>query len=273
MLDGHRHGGVSLEGQTAGEHLIEDHTCRVEIGPGIDVAASGLLRGDIVDGTQGLLGHGGLGRGHDPGDAEVGHLHTAVPEDHDVLGLDVPVDDPPAVGVAQGPDDLGGEVEGLPPGQGAVLLLHILLEGQAVNELHDDVVQVVAVAVIIDGNDIRMGEHGDCPGLLVEAAAEVTVGGQVPLEDLDGHIPLQTVAVGLVDHSHPSNPDHVEDFIPVIEHFTDVLIHGNTLLIKLGTERRSHCPRPLRAGPGPGAGGRPLPPYPPPGPQKGSPGR
>ena len=55
--------------------------------------------GDIVHRPQSLLGQGGLGGGHDPGDAEVGHLDAAVPEDHDVLGLDVPVDDPPAVGV------------------------------------------------------------------------------------------------------------------------------------------------------------------------------
>ena len=75
-----------------------------------------------------------------------------------------------------------------------------------------------------------MGEHGDRLGLLVEAAAELRVGGQVLFQNLDGHETVEPMAVCLVDHRHSSYPDHVEDFIPVIEHFTDVLIHGNTLL-------------------------------------------
>ena len=35
------------------------------------------------------------------GNAEIRHFHRAVPENHDILGLDVPVDDAPAVGVAE----------------------------------------------------------------------------------------------------------------------------------------------------------------------------
>ena len=53
-----------------------------------------------MDGAQRLLGQS-LGGVFQAGDAEVGHLHAAVPQHHDVLGLDVPVDDAPAVGVAE----------------------------------------------------------------------------------------------------------------------------------------------------------------------------
>ena len=43
------------------------------------------------------------------GDAEIGYFHRAVPQNHDVLGLDIPVDDAPAVGVFQGLGDLQGK--------------------------------------------------------------------------------------------------------------------------------------------------------------------
>ena len=114
----------------------------------------GLLRRDVVHRAQGLLGQGAVPPGGHPGDAEVGHLHTAVPEDHNVVGLDVPVDDPPAVGVAQRLDDLGDEVEGLPPVQLISLFLHILLQGDPVDQLHHDVLKVGGAAHVVHRHDI-----------------------------------------------------------------------------------------------------------------------
>ena len=42
------------------------------------------------------------------------------------MGLDVPVNDAPAVGVAQGLGDLGDEMQGLPPVELVPFFLHIL---------------------------------------------------------------------------------------------------------------------------------------------------
>ena len=76
--------------------------------------------------ANGLVGHGlGLAL-EEAGNAEVGHLDGAVLQEHDVLGLDVPVDDALLVGTLQGHEDLGGEVDSLLPADGA-LLLDILL--------------------------------------------------------------------------------------------------------------------------------------------------
>ena len=58
------------------------------------------------------------------------------------MGLDVTVDDAAAVRVLKCLADLRGEVQGLAPVERA-LLLHILLEGNALDQLHDDVVDVV----------------------------------------------------------------------------------------------------------------------------------
>ena len=217
MLDGHRHRGVPLVGQATGDHLVEHHAGRVDVAAGVDVAAPGLLGGDIVDGAQGLLGQGGLGGGGEPGDAEVGHLQAAVPQHHDVVGLDVPVDDAPAVGVGEGLHDLGDEVEGLPPGQLAPLLLHVLLEGDAVQQLHDDVVQLRRVGHVVHRHDVGVGEHGHGLGLVVEAAAELGVLGQLLLEDLDGHQPVEPVIPALVHHGHAADADALQDLISVVE--------------------------------------------------------
>ena len=181
VLDGHGHRGVPIKGQAPGEHLIENHAGRVDIRPGVNMAASGLLRGNIVHRPQGLLGQGVLGGGHDPGNAKVSHLHTAVPEHHNILGLNIPVNDPPAVGVSQGPDNLRDKIQGLPPVQATFFFLHILLEGNAVDELHDDIVQIIPLADIVHRDDVGVGEHGNCLGLLMEPAAEFRIGGQVPL--------------------------------------------------------------------------------------------
>lgn len=48
VLDRHRHRGLPLIGQAASDHLIEYHTGGVDIAAGVDMAAAGLLRRDIV---------------------------------------------------------------------------------------------------------------------------------------------------------------------------------------------------------------------------------
>ena len=77
------------------------------------------------------------------------------------MGLDVPVDDPPAVGVTQGLGDLDDEMKRLPPVQAVALFLHVLLQGDAVDEFHHDVLQLGGAAHIIYGHNIGMGQHGD----------------------------------------------------------------------------------------------------------------
>ena len=217
VLNGHRHRGIPLEGQAAGDHLIQHHTGGVQVRPGIDVAAPGLLRGDIVDGAQGLLGQRAVSAGHHPGDAEVGHLHAAVPQDHHIVGLDVPVNDPPAVGVAQGLGDLGDEVQRLTPVQLVSLFLHILLQGNAVDQLHDDVFQRRGAAHVIHGHDVRVGQHSDRLGLIVEAAAELRILRQVLPQDLDGHQAVQPVTPRLIHLRHAADPDELKDFISIVE--------------------------------------------------------
>ena len=142
---------------------------------------------------------------------------AAVPQDHDVVGLDVPVDDPPAVGVAQGLDDLGDEVEGLPPVELVPLLLHVLLQGDPVDELHDDVLHVRGAAHVIDRHDVGVGEHGHRLGLLEEAAAQLGVLRQVVPQDLHRHLAVEAVVQAPEDPGHAAHAHLLQNFISVVE--------------------------------------------------------
>ena len=240
VLDRHRDSRVSLERQPAGQHFVQHHAGGVDVAPGVDPVAPGLLRRDIVHGAQGLLGQG-LGGVLQAGDAEIGHLHAAVPQDHDVLGLDVPVDDAPAVGVAQASHDLGDEVQGLPPVQLAPLL-HILLQRDAVDELHHDIFRVTAPGHVVDRHDVGVGQLSDCLGLRVEPAAEILVLGQVGLQNLDSHQTVETVALRLVDHRHAACADALQDLIAVVQHLSNVLIHTSPpSLTASASARPSRC--------------------------------
>ena len=217
MLDGHRNRGIPLKGQAAGNHLIEDHTGRVQIGALVNVAAPGLLRRNVVYRSQSLLGEGAVPSGGHPGNAEVGHLHAAVPEHHDVMGFDVPVDDAAAVGVPQGLDDLGDEVQGLPPVELVPLLLHVLLQGDAVDELHDDVLDIGGAADVVHSHNVGVRQHGNSLRLIVETAAQLCVLGQIVPQDLQGHQTVEPMAAGLIDPGHTAHADELQDFISIVE--------------------------------------------------------
>ena len=84
----------------------------------------------------------GILSGGDAGNAEICDLDAAVLQNHNIVGLNVAVDNPTAVRVLERFTNLGGKMQGFAPVEDS-LLLHILLEGNALDQLHDDVVDVV----------------------------------------------------------------------------------------------------------------------------------
>ena len=135
------------------------------------------------------------------------------------------MDDAPAVGVAQALHDLGDEVQRLGPVELAPAL-HILLEGDAVDELHDDIVHVAPAAHVVDGHDVGVAEHGDGLGLVVEPAAELRVLAEVFFEHLDGDQTVEPVALGLEHHRHAPGADDLQDLIAVVQHLSYVSFHS-----------------------------------------------
>ena len=140
LLAGHLHHVVCVEGELAREHLVHHDAHRVEVALGVGLVSPRLLGADIVDAAHRLPAVLDLVlRPGDAGDAEVHHPQLAVVQQHDVLGLDVPVDDAVAVGVVEGAEDLADEVDGLAAGDLTAPLVEVLPEGHALHTLHDDI--------------------------------------------------------------------------------------------------------------------------------------
>jgi hypothetical protein len=110
---------VAVEGQAAGDDLVEQHAGGVEVGAGVDLQAEGLLGAHVLRGAEHHAGAGHLLErtvaADDLGDAEVDQLeHLAalvVAGDEDVLRLEVAVDHALAVGVLEAAEHLQDEAD------------------------------------------------------------------------------------------------------------------------------------------------------------------
>ena len=215
--------GVRVIRKMAREHLIEHDAEGIQVTARVGIEALGLLGRDIVHGADGLtaaLFMDILERG----DAEVSDLDHVIVRDHDVLRLDVPVDDAVGVRVLQRLADLRGVVQRL-RGAEYTVLCHALLERLALDELHDNILRLAAVADIVDRDDIRLREHGDRVRLRLKAVFQLGIRRHLIAQDLDGNIAVQLVAHGLVDDRHAAAADDLQDLVAVVEHLADITIH------------------------------------------------
>ena len=176
MLNGHSHGRLAVIRRPACHHLVHHDAQGIQVGPVVHPAALGLLGRNIVNAAQGFLGQC-IALAHDPGNAKVGDFHGTIFQHHHVMGLDIPMDDAPAMGVLQGLGDLHAEVESLLPVEGP-LLLHVLLQRDAVDQLHHNIIRIIGGGNVIHLHDIGMAQHGNSFTLRVEAAAELLIPGK-----------------------------------------------------------------------------------------------
>ena len=228
VLDGDGNGVVALERESPRQHFVEHDARGVDVRARVRAVAPRLLGRHVVHRAERLLRErvGGIGKA---GDAKVGDLDAAVAQDHDVLRLDVAVDDAARMRVRERLHDLRDEMQRFAPVELAALF-HILLERDTVDELHDDILRFAA-AHVVDRNDIRVREHRDGLRLVAEAAAEVRVLGKVAFEHLDRHKAIEPVALGLVDDRHAAAADDIEQLITIVEHLADHFIHSSCHLL------------------------------------------
>ena len=94
-------------------------------------------------------------RGSGLRDTEIGNLDLAFSRNNDILGLYVPVNDMMRMRCFHCLRNLDGNSDGFLYIKLA-LAFNELLQGDALYELHDDVVKTVIVTDIIDTDDVRM---------------------------------------------------------------------------------------------------------------------
>ena len=163
-----------------GQHQVDQAAEREDIGGRSGVAAVQLGRSEGV-GVQGS-------RVVPPSpsmrcDAEVGQVRVAVSVEQHVRRLDVPVDDPTAVGEVQGVGDLCHDVSDV--GECQRVLSQRIGEIAALDPAHDDVGLLGVPPVVVQRHDVRVREAGHRRGLSREPPDEVRIGGAWAPNDLD----------------------------------------------------------------------------------------
>ena len=79
---------------------------------------------------------------------------------------------------------------------------NLVLQGQAVEELHDHEGLSVLLVNLVDGTDIRMVQGRSCFGFAPEALQSMRVMGYDIGQNLEGNEAIQLDIFGLVDYPH-----------------------------------------------------------------------
>ena len=114
------------------------------------------------------------------------------------------------------------------------LLLQILLEVDALHIFHHDILRVPGGYDVIHRADIGMAQHPDGLIFRAEALAGLGVHRHVVPQDLDGHVSLELVVEGFIDHGHAADPKDGDHLIPSVQRLSeppaDLVIHAPRLL-------------------------------------------
>ena len=93
-----------------------------------------------------------------------------------------------------------------PPGHVAATL-HILLQRNAVDQLHDNIIRPLRAGDVVNGDDIGVAQLSDRQRFIPEAAAELRVLRQLAFQYFDGHKPVKAMTLGLIDIGHTAGAD------------------------------------------------------------------
>ncbi len=181
----------------------------------IDRAPERLLRGHVVRRARDAVLLRGLGLGAAPGRyAEVADLDDAILRDHEVVGLDVAVDDAVALRVLEAArrveDDRERPLDGEP-----ALLAEEVLDAPSRHVLHgveaDGLHLVLGDADVVDLHDVRVVELARGARLGREAVHELRVRRELGREDLEGDASLERDLDRLVDGAHAAASEETAD--------------------------------------------------------------
>ena len=194
------------EGVLAREHLVGHHPQSEQVGSNVHRIPADLLRGHI---SRGASDQARSSQGRvvpHVRDAEAGQFHLAARGEEDVIGPDVPIHDPFAVGKREGIKELLHDVQS---GRGVNRAsADKLIEGLSLHQLHDQSEPFLVNISGIDADDPRVGETSGRLALSHEArsvhGSRRWVGAPRNQWFLDGHFPPQCGVPGPPDHSRGS---------------------------------------------------------------------
>ena len=185
--------------------------------------------------APGLLGtHVGRRAGQPPtlaevlileGKPEIGHAGFARGVDQDVGGLDVPVDQPSAMGVMQGVGDRGDQFRRIPEGRAS--LFHPDCQVASFDELRDDEAEpVFRAAHVVDRHDVGMVQLGENSGFDEKRFHILGAGDSFGVRHLDGDRAVEVIVVSQIDPSEPALTEPADD--PVAPDLGGIAVRGAT---------------------------------------------
>ena len=81
----------------------------------------------------------------------------------------------------------------------------------AIDEFHRDPQLAVAVAAVVDGDDVRMAQRRHHLGFLVKPLPVLLVMTDLDAEDLESVVPRQPGVLSQVDLAHPTGAENAPD--------------------------------------------------------------
>ena len=224
LLQRHADGRLGIEGQLSAQHLKEDDAHRVDIGPLVHGAAQGLLRADVVHRADGVPVDGTALAHGKAGNAEVHHLDLALFGHHDILRLDIPVDDAVFMGALQGGQHQPGNIGGGAAGD-RLFAFDVFLQGDAADILHHQIGVGGIQHHIVDFDDIGVRKGIDGPAFIAEAPQIFLIGGifipQYFYRDGTQRLGIK----GPVDIAHAAYPHQLLDEIAVAQLGSQYIFH------------------------------------------------
>ena len=175
--------------------------------------------------TNGLVAHHLALGAREAGDAEVHDLDLTVSQQHDVLGLNVPVDHTLPVGMIQCVQNLLGEMHHLFPGEGLAPPGHVLLEGNAVDVFHHDVLELVGDRHVEHLHNARMIQNGDGLGFILEPVDQLRVFQKFFPQDLYCHHTLVFQVHTFINVGHAAHAHQFLQQVAAVQLFAYQLIH------------------------------------------------
>ncbi|MEZ4296389.1 MAG: hypothetical protein R3B70_15565 [Polyangiaceae bacterium] len=219
---------VAGEGRGAGDALVEQDPEGVEIGAVVDLAPGDLLGGHVFRRTCDVASVAEAARGagdHLSREAEIEDAHRVVAVvaggQHDVVGLEIAVNEAAPVSRAEAPHDLRHHEDRLGARQAGSLPAQALAERLAREQLHRDVAVRVGpgldAAVVVDGDDVGVVDLRGEAGLAKHPLA-IVGGGAVAAaclrgDDLERDEAAQGQVFGLVDDAHAPVPQRAREAV------------------------------------------------------------
>ena len=121
------------------------------------------------------------------------------------------MNDAATVGFVEAVGDLRAELQNLVEGEGA--FFEALGEGLAFDALHDEIVDAILMADVVEHADVGMIEAGNSFGFAFETLFLHGIGRKMRGKNLDGDSAVEAGVARAIDFSHAAGAERRDDFV------------------------------------------------------------